>query len=123
MATRNILTTIVTLLDMQLWQKERVKQCEVTMRRAAKVDANQTEIVKALRQVGASVQSLAATGKGVPDLLVGFRGKNLLLEVKDGGKVKSARKLTPDQVEWHQSWRGHVAVVESVEQAIKILGE
>jgi Holliday junction resolvase len=93
------------------------------MRRAAKVDANQTEIVKALRQVGASVQSLAATGKGVPDLLVGFRGKNLLLEVKDGGKVKSERKLTPDQVEWHQGWRGHVAVVESVEQAIKVLGE
>ena len=93
------------------------------MRRAAKVDANQTEIVKALRQVGASVQSLAATGKGVPDLLVGFRGKNLLLEVKDGCKVKSARKLTPDQVEWHQSWRGHVAVVESAEQAIKVLGE
>ena len=93
------------------------------MRRAAKVDANQTEIVKALRQVGASVQSLAATGKGVPDLLVGFRGKNLLLEVKDGGKVKSDRKLTPDQVEWHQGWRGHVAVVESVEQAIKVLGE
>ena len=93
------------------------------MRRAAKVDANQTEIVKALRQVGASVQSLAATGKGVPDLLVGFRGKNLLLEVKDGGKVKSDRKLTPDQVEWHQGWRGHVAVVESAEQAIKVLGE
>ena len=93
------------------------------MRRAAKVDANQTEIVKALRQVGASVQSLAATGKGVPDLLVGFRGKNLLLEVKDGDKVKSARKLTADQVEWHQGWRGHVAVVESVEQAIKVLGE
>jgi len=93
------------------------------MRRAAKVDANQTEIVKALRQVGASVQSLASTGKGVPDLLVGFRGKNLLLEVKDGGKVKSDRKLTPDQVAWHQGWRGHVAVVESVEQAIKILGE
>ena len=92
------------------------------MRRAAKIDANQTEIVKALCQVGASVQSLAATGKGVPDLLVGFRGKNLLLEVKDGGKVKSDRKLTPDQVEWHQGWRGHVAVVESVEQAIKILG-
>ena len=100
-----------------------MKRCEVIVRRAAKVDANQTEIVKALRQVGASVQSLAATGKGVPDLLVGFRGKNLLLEVKDGGKVKSARKLTPDQVEWHQDWRGHVAVVESVEQAIKILGE
>ena len=64
------------------------------MRRAAKVDANQTEIVKALRQVGASVQSLAATGKGCPDLLVGIRGLNFLIEVKDGAKPRSDRKLT-----------------------------
>ncbi|WP_151738233.1 hypothetical protein [Acinetobacter junii] len=91
------------------------------MRRAAKIDANQTEIVKALRQVGASVQSLASTGKGCPDLLVGFRGVNWLLEIKDGQKVKSARKLTPDQIEWHESWRGRVYIVESVDQAISLL--
>lgn len=91
------------------------------MRRAAKIDANQTEIVKALRQVGASVQSLASTGKGCPDLLVGFRGVNWLLEVKDGQKVKSARKLTDDQVVWHESWRGRVYIVESVDQALSLL--
>ena len=91
------------------------------MRRAAKIDANQTEIVKALRQVGASVQSLASTGKGCPDLLIGFRGVNWLLEIKDGQKVKSARKLTPDQIEWHESWRGRVYIVESVDQAISLL--
>lgn len=43
------------------------------MRRAARTDANQTAIVEALRKCGASVQSLAAVGKGVPDLLVGLR--------------------------------------------------
>ena len=91
------------------------------MRRAAKVDANQTEIVKALRQVGASVQSLASTGKGCPDLLVGFRGVNWLLEIKDGRKVRSARKLTEDQVVWHQTWRGRVYVVESAEQALEVI--
>ncbi len=91
------------------------------MRRAAKIDANQTEIVKALHQVGASVQSLASTGKGCPDLLVGFRGVNWLLEIKDGQKVKSARRLTPDQIEWHESWRGRVYIVESVDQAISLL--
>lgn len=93
------------------------------MRRAAKIDANQVEIVKALRSVGASVQSLASTGKGCPDLLVGFRGVNYLLEVKDGEKVKSKRKLTPDQVEWHDSWRGRVYVVENVEQALGVVSE
>ena len=42
------------------------------MRQAAKVDDNQAAIVEALRSLGASVESLAAVGKGVPDLLVGF---------------------------------------------------
>ena len=87
-------------------------------RRAAKVDANQTEIVQALRQIGAVVQSLAAVGNGCADLLVGFRGKNWLLEIKDGSKPPSAQKLTPDQVEWHRVWAGHVVVVNSVESAI-----
>ena len=50
------------------------------MRFNAKVDLNQTEIVQALRQAGATVQSLAAVGKGVPDLLVCFRNKLYLME-------------------------------------------
>lgn len=88
------------------------------MRRAAKVDANQTEIVQALRQAGAVVQSLAAVGNGCPDLLVGYRNRLFLLEVKDGSKPPSAQKLTPDQVEWHRVWQGHVVVVNGVESAI-----
>lgn len=91
------------------------------MRIAAKIDANQPEIVKALRQVGCTVQSLAATGKGCPDLLIGFRGINLLFEIKDGLKPKSARKLTPDQVIWHSEWNGKVYVVESVGRALEII--
>lgn len=91
------------------------------MRRAAKVDANQALIVGALRACGAAVQSLAAVGKGCPDLLVGFKGRNLLMEVKDGRKPPSDRKLTPDQVEWHAAWAGQIVVVESVEQALAAL--
>lgn len=92
------------------------------MRRAAKVDRNQAEIVQALRKVGASVQSLAAVGEGVPDLLVGWRGMNLLIEVKDGNKPPSGRKLTPDQEAWHDAWAGRpVFVVTCVDQAIDIL--
>jgi len=89
------------------------------MRRRGRVDANQKAIVAALRQVGASVQSLADIGHGCPDLLVGFRGRTLLMEVKDGSKVKSARALTPDEEEWIAAWKGApVFVVESPEQAI-----
>lgn len=92
------------------------------MRRAAKTDANQAEIVADLRAVGATVQPLHAVGGGCPDIAVGFRDRTYFIEIKDGSKPPSARKLTPDQAEWHASWRGHVAVAESSEQALSIIG-
>lgn len=87
------------------------------MRRAAKVDDNQNEIVAALRKVGASVQPLHAVGQGCPDILVGFRRQNYLIEIKDGNKPPSKRKLTPDQERWHRDWLGQVSVAENVDQA------
>jgi len=62
-----------------------------------RVDNNQVQIVKALRDMGCTVEHLHAVGKGCPDIVVGFKGKNLLLEIKDGDK----KVLTPDQVNWH----------------------
>jgi len=92
------------------------------MRRAAKVDENQAEIVAALRKVGCTVQSLAAIGNGCPDLLVGVAGKTLLMEVKDGKKVKSKQALTPDQLVWHGVWQGGaLAVVDSIDSAIRMV--
>lgn len=93
------------------------------MRRAAKVDANHTQVVMALQAAGATVQSLAAVGQGVPDLLVGFQGKTLLMEVKDGQKPPSARRLTEQQLTWHGAWRGGpVAIVDGVDAALRALG-
>lgn len=91
------------------------------MRIAAKIDANQPEIVKALRKIGCTVEVLSAVGKGCPDIIVGFRNINVFMEIKDGTKPKSARKLTPDQVVWHEKWQGLVYVVESVDDALKII--
>jgi Holliday junction resolvase len=93
------------------------------MRRAAKVDDNQEEIVKALRAVGATVQTLAAVGKGVPDLLVGYQGQTILVEVKDGKKSPSERRLTEDQLKWHGAWNGGpLAIVTDVEGAWRAIG-
>jgi len=91
------------------------------MRRAANLDSNQPDIVDALRKAGASVTSTAGVGNGFPDLAVGVRGVTVLMEVKDGSKPPSHRKLTSPEREWHGAWRGSVFVVESVEQALKIL--
>ena len=89
------------------------------MRRAAKIDANHGDIVEALRGIGCSVLSLAPLGKGAPDLLVGYWGRNTILEVKDGSKPPSKRKMTPDEEAFAEAWRGQYAVVETVEQAIE----
>ena len=91
------------------------------MRRAAKIDANQAEIVKALRKIGCTVKSLAAVGEGCPDLLVGFNGQNYAIEVKDGKAIPSKRRLTEDEERFHREWRGQVAVVTSVEEAIAVV--
>lgn len=90
--------------------------------RAAKIDANQNEIVNALRKAGCTVQILSSVGKGCPDILVGRGGDNYLLEIKDGNKPKSAQKLTPDQVDWHSKWNGSVCVVNSIELAFNAVG-
>ena len=91
------------------------------MRRAARTDANQQEVIDAMRKCGASVQDLSAVGKGVPDLLVGLGGKNVLVEVKDGSKIPSKQKLTKDQEQWHSKWKGVIHIVRTVDEAIDLV--
>lgn len=91
------------------------------MRRAAKVDANQEQIVIALRARGASVR-IVTQGDGLPDLLVGYNGYTLLMEVKDGRKPPSARRLTPAEEKFMLEWKGGLlAVVKSVDEAVAML--
>ncbi len=91
-------------------------------RHRPRLDANQREVVETLRAFGCSVQSLASVGKGCPDLLVGYRGLNILLEVKDGTKKPSARVLTEDEARWHTAWGGRVHVVYSAQDAVETVG-
>jgi len=91
------------------------------MRRAGKVDANQAVVVRKLRDCAVKVEILSDVGKGVPDILCGFRGLNILLEVKDGAKFPSDRKLTADQVAWHASWPGQVDVVSDFDEAWAVI--
>lgn len=88
------------------------------MRYAAKVDANQQAIIETLRQIGASVQPLHNVGQGCPDLMVGYRGINYLMEIK----ANDGKTLTPDQLVWHGDWRGTVFVVHSVDEALQTIG-
>jgi hypothetical protein len=85
--------------------------------RIARIDDNQKQIVRFLRDKGVSVSITSATGKGFPDLVCGYKGKNILLELKDGAKPLSAQSLTPEQRIWHYDWKGQIAVVNSSEAA------
>ena len=85
----------------------------------ARIDTNHKEIVKALRDAGATVVSLAAMKHGCPDLLVGYAGETVLMEIKRNAKAK----FTPDQLEFLGKWKGGaISRVDSVEAAIRALG-
>jgi hypothetical protein len=90
------------------------------MRYGAKIDANQPEIVAALRKAGCTVQHLHAVGKGCPDLLCALGGATFLIEVKDGAKPRNKQALTPDQKTWHASWGAQVHIVNSVAGALLV---
>lgn len=85
--------------------------------KAARVDDNQKQVVSYLRAKGVSVAVTSGMGKGFPDLVCGYKGKNILLEIKDGNKVLSAQVLTPEQRIWHSEWEGQIAVINNPEAA------
>lgn len=84
-------------------------------------DANHDAIVSALEGIGASVTDTHALGEGFPDLVVGWRGINFIIEIKDGSKPKSRRVLTDDEQEWFDDWRGTAHIVYSPADAISLL--
>lgn len=91
------------------------------MRVAAKIDANQKELVAAFRKLGCSVLHLHSLGKGAPDLAIGKCKKTVLVEVKDGSKVASKRVLTADERKFHEGWLGSLCVVEGVDDVIALV--
>ena len=85
----------------------------------ARIDSNHKEIVKALRDAGATVVSMASLKHGTPDLLCGFNGETILMEIKRDAKAK----FTPDQLDFMGKWKGGaISRVDSVEAAIRALG-
>jgi len=94
---------------------------------ARRVDANQPSIVADLRAIGATVQDLHEVGDGCPDILVGFRGVNYVLEIKrqtETALYVTIREghLSDRQRDWHDAWRGQVAVIRSFEDALAVMG-
>jgi hypothetical protein len=84
-----------------------------------KIDGNQSRIVGTLRAAGATVTILAGCGlPGVPDLLIGYQGYNLLMEIKN---KNGFNRLSPVQKDWINRWAGQVAVVYNEQEALNVL--
>ena len=81
--------------------------------RADKIDANQKEIVDALRKLeGISVQP------GMNDICVGYNGQTYWYEIKTGPKAY----ITPAQHKLLKSWTGHYKIVWTLQMILADIG-
>ena len=91
-------------------------------RNRTRADADQGAIVRLLRRAGASVSVI-----GHPlDLLVGWQGVTLLVEVKQaagprGGTSQSGQRLRESQAKFVESWRGSPPLVVSAGDALAVI--
>jgi len=90
-------------------------------RNRARKDENQTEIVEGLRKLGISVAITHQLGKGFPDIVCGYHGKNYMIEIKDGNKSPSQQKLSDDEIVFHDEWRGQIDIANSLDAAVGII--
>lgn len=82
-----------------------------------KVDNNQLEIVKVFKSLGATVLNLSAVGKGCPDLLIGYKGISVLVEIKS-----KTGKFTEPQLKFMEQWQGGaVNRIDSIDGAIRLI--
>jgi hypothetical protein len=84
----------------------------------ARTDSNQQRIINALRRAGATVRCIHQIGHGMPDILVGYRGRNYLMEIKTyDGYLTEAERL------FAEMWEGEVAIVKDEEEALNVIGK
>ncbi len=81
-------------------------------------DANQAGIIKALRRCGATVLDLSSVGGDCPDILCGYQGRNVLLEIKTPTGTPS-----DGQIDFAATWKGApVVTVRSEAEALQAIG-
>lgn len=89
------------------------------MRRAARTDATQTQIVSALRAAGASVSLI----KWPVDAIIGFRGLTLLAEFKNPESRYGKKGANENQKSFMSEWLGGpVVLIDGPEAALRALG-
>jgi len=91
----------------------------MSFRRAAKVDDNQAATVKLFRKLGWSVLIISQL-KNCCDIIVSKGGRTIAVEIKDGAKPASARKLSEGEVKFRDNWAGEYALVICAEDVLAL---
>jgi len=94
-------------------------------RKRGRTDGNHTEVIEAMRNIGAVVYSVASI-PNFTDTLVGYRGQLFIIEIKDGTLPPSKRKLTDGEIKCKTDFERvgvtyHVA--NSVAEALNIISK
>lgn len=84
-----------------------------------KTDRNHVEVMNVFRSFGFVILDLSKVGGGCPDFLAANKRREILVEVKDGEKPPSQRKLNEKQVAFHDGWPRDILIVTSIEEATK----
>jgi len=91
----------------------------MSFRRAARTDDNQAEIVALFRKLGWYVLIVSQL-KNCCDIIVSKNGRTVAIEIKDGSKVPSARKLSVGEEKFKNEWQGEYALVISIDDVIDL---
>jgi hypothetical protein len=91
------------------------------MRTAVRKDANHKEIENAFKKMGFSVLDISQL-KNCCDLFVSKRCVTYAVEIKDGTKTPSQRKLTSGEREFKETWElnGRWRLIESIEDVERL---
>lgn len=85
-------------------------------------DGNQKEFIEDMETIGATVVDLSSIGGGCGDVLVGWNFRNWLFELKDPSQAPCDRKPRPSQVKFEQDWKGQYKLVETSDEAMRLMG-
>jgi hypothetical protein len=85
---------------------------------AKRVDENHNLIKHTFIALGASVLDLSRVGQGCPDMLIGYKGKCAMVEIKSSNKAQ----FTEPQLKFIKNWRGSsISRIDSVDGAIRLI--
>ena len=89
------------------------------MRLAARKDDNHKEISLTFERLGWSVLDIYQI-PNCADIIVGKWNHSIVIEIKDGSKPPSKRKLTQGEISFRDRWRGDYRIVTCIQDVIDI---